>query len=698
MRIGAIFARGSCRALKWMALFGVVFALGAGSAAAQLTFKPTTADKKKVAEGSSLDITVTVKAWRGATDAQAATSVTVTATAATANATTRASTTEPVSNEAADIVLNPGTATLSFGAEAAGATGRQVTKTGTITLQTTHDPDAEDEAVRLTFALSTGHGLVIDAADTALEDPAGAAAVLAVTIDDDEEQKYVLTVDSGETPKEGGSFDLTIKADPPFVHGKKDVRLHLSDSMYSLTTPADGAVMLGDQDATNNTDATDATGRATDAENMAGIVIKAPTNDKNRSEDTLTIKALDVASSKELGMLDVKVADSNPLPAIKVMVVDDEGMAVDPQPTSLMEGDSVKIMATAVDKDGDDMKAAEDLTVSLMPQAGMGMAGMRDYSLSMHPITIASGKTSSAAVTLMAESDDEVDMETLTLDASVAGDSTKGSGTRDVMGVLSLMIEDDTDKLVWAKTQKEVEDAIYGAKEAGMGADEKFNPGEMIEIMGGALFNAAEGVVLSYTAMSDHDHVATTSVGGGMVTVTAGHEEGMAHITITAHASMPSSVKIADQSDPAEASIMFPVDVMMEALTLTLMGPEDMNVAEGMSAEVTVMANRAVTEDMEIMLMRDRAMSSATDEDFTADSIMLMAGEEMATGMVMAVEDEMAEDMEELVLYAMAGDMEVMGTAKLYIWDAAVPALPIVAQLLLAAFLGFGGYRRYRRR
>ena len=37
MRIGAIFARGSCRTLKWMALFGVLFALGAGSAAAQTT-------------------------------------------------------------------------------------------------------------------------------------------------------------------------------------------------------------------------------------------------------------------------------------------------------------------------------------------------------------------------------------------------------------------------------------------------------------------------------------------------------------------------------------------------------------------------------------------------------------------------------------------------------------------------------------
>ena len=32
------------------------------------------------------------------------------------------------------------------------------------------------------------------------------------------------------------------------------------------------------------------------------------------------------------------------------------------------------------------------------------------------------------------------------------------------------------------------------------------------------------------------------------------------------------------------------------------------------------------------------------------------------------------------------------------IWDAAVPALPVIAQLLLAAFLALGGYRRYRRR
>ena len=58
--------------------------------------------------------------------------------------------------------------------------------------------------------------------------------------------------------------------------------------------------------------------------------------------------------------------------------------------------------------------------------------------------------------------------------------------------------------------------------------------------------------------------------------------------------------------------------------------------------------------------------------------------------------------MEELVLYGMTEGMasgEVTGEVKLYLWDAAVPALPIIAQLLLAAFLAFGGYlSRYRRR
>ena len=52
---------------------------------------------------------------------------------------------------------------------------------------------------------------------------------------------------------------------------------------------------------------------------------------------------------------------------------------------------------------------------------------------------------------------------------------------------------------------------------------------------------------------------------------------------------------------------------------------------------------------------------------------------------------------EQLVLYGMAGDIET-NSLTFTIWDAAVPALPLIAQILLALFLALGGARLYRRR
>ena len=73
------------------------------------------------------------------------------------------------------------------------------------------------------------------------------------------------------------------------------------------------------------------------------------------------------------------------------------------------------------------------------------------------------------------------------------------------------------------------------------------------------------------------------------------------------------------------------------------------------------------------------------------------AGETMGTTEVMAVEDGMAEDMEMLTLYGMVDGLQT-NSVSFNLWDAAVPALPVIAQLLLAAFLALGGYRRYLRR
>ena len=50
---GRILARGSCKALRWMALFGVVFALGVGQAAAQ-TVAVEAGKLTTLAEGGAL--------------------------------------------------------------------------------------------------------------------------------------------------------------------------------------------------------------------------------------------------------------------------------------------------------------------------------------------------------------------------------------------------------------------------------------------------------------------------------------------------------------------------------------------------------------------------------------------------------------------------------------------------------------------
>ena len=264
-------------------------------------------------------------------------------------------------------------------------------------------------------------------------------------------------------------------------------------------------------------------------------------------------------------------------------------------------------------------------------------------------------------------------------------------------------------KLVWAKTEKEVADAITAARNAGYGADRTFAAGETIEVRGSTLFNAAEGVSLTFTTASDDPDAASSAASDGTVTVTA-RAAGMATITITAQASQPSGVTIVEQTDPREASIRFDVEVGLEALTLELSGPEDgTNLVEGGrvhangtvgTVTVTVEANRPVTEDVTVTLMADRALSDATAADFEAAPIVIEAGKTTGSTVVTAVEDETAEEMEELVLFGVAAGNagEVTGEVRLRLWDAAVPVLPVIAQLLLAAFLAIGGYRRYRRR
>ena len=574
-------------------------------------------------------------------------------------------------------------------------------KSGSISLSLPHDIDAEDEGFRVEVVSGSGMGLVTDRTRSMwTTDPP------VIVIEDDETQGIVLTLDpprtTTATPRlfEASSYKFKAVAKPAREDLPLQVRYNVTDlsgvsvssrlRQYTLTASG-GLIPVG-----------------TGADAKDNVTLGLPANDGDREDELLQIHAEVVSFSLNSGAFDEVDTSTVDFTAVDVHKL--PKLTVSPETGTVKEGGEIEL-TLMIDRNPANTTVSstekleytnEEITVMLTAGAG-STAGATDFSVASvkFPERKRGLYTAEMKVKVMALVDEEIDGgEMLVLDAMLKGSETEnGSEGKSDPAKATLTIEDATQKLVYAKTQKEVEDAVYAAKKAAEGDDMKFTPGEMMEVMGSALFSAAEGVTVSYTAMSSAPSVASASVSGGTVMVTAA-TEGMAEITITAHGMSPSGVKILDQTDPDAASIMFPVEVGLEALSIMLSGPEDMNLAEGMSAMVTATANRAVTNDTTVMLMRDRSMSSASDDDFTADAIMIEAGEMMGSTMVMAVEDNMMEDMEELVLYGMTEGMagEVTGEVKLYLWDAAVPALPIIAQLLLAAFLAVGGYRRYLRR
>ena len=303
----------------------------------------------------------------------------------------------------------------------------------------TNIPRTEKESeVKRTFRVAIGQDL--DAEDEkfqiAVQIDGAAKRSKVVTINDAQEQKFVLSLSSDEkeknTIKEGGSGTLKLEADP-------DKTVDLAVSL--VLDPNDPAKY-----SLSSTSGTLAAGGSV----TSTISAKA---DGDRENDTITVMAYTsgtLGNDVKLTELEISVTDVNALPAVKATIVDGKGKAVDPQPESVMEGETVKVMLTVVDKDGKAMKAAEKLTVSLMPSNG----DSQDYRLSTHPLVIDSGKESSASVDLMIEMDDDVGMEMLVFDASVSGDAKIGSETRAVNGVLSLAVEDATQKLVRWRSRK----------------------------------------------------------------------------------------------------------------------------------------------------------------------------------------------------------------------------------------------------
>ena len=697
MRIGAIFARGST-ALKWMALAGVVFALGAASAAAQVTIKGPTMNT--VAEGETAVYTVTVKGYVVPGASADAVEVTVTLTPAAEG--------DATEGETQDYSTNLGL-TLSIDvpagpAVAAGVVGPSFNSSGSIRVPVTQDNDAEDERFTLGWTVDVG-GLVtaaVESGGTPIVEATGSPTAL--IIDDDEEQEYVLALmPATQKPSEGDPVTVRLSAKPEHTdQGSGLITLHLDQ-----TPPYSIAIVGQGQDGTGTDAITGSAvtiGGASGQHATAQITVTTDPNDENRTDDTITLTAYSgTAGNSEIeDTIEITLADDHKLPVgltATAIVLGDDDKPLDPQPDmvdSIMEGETIHLMLTSVDKDGKEQKFAEELSVMLTPT---GDANAQDYRLATHPVKIAADG-GSATVALTASMDQDVGMEMLVLDATVSGDAKNGKETVTTMGVLSLAIMDATMKSVEAVSDEMIQEIVYAAKEMGAGDDMMFSPGEMIEIDASMLFMPADGYGLTYSAMADNDMAVDVSVMGNMVMV-MGMEPAMdVHVTITATAtSMMSGAKARPQTTPNVAQVIFPLDVELADLMVTL-EVDDMNLVEGgMPAMITAMANRPVAEDTMVELIQTDG--TASPSDYEVENIMIMAGEMMGTTMIMAMDDEMMEnDMNMAETLTIEGRIGAMSTnsVSFYIWDASVPALPIIAQLLLAAFLAIGGYRRYLRR
>ena len=335
------------------------------------------------------------------------------------------------------------------------------------------------------------------------------------------------------------------------------------------------------------------------------------------------------------------------------------------------EGGEVTITATA------SQEVLEDTMIELSQTGGTADDG--DYGLDPMSITIMMGETTGTA-TLTATDDYDVEgNESLTLQGAMGGM---------IVGSVMITIEDNDVETTYTLT------ASAETVEEGGEVTITATASQMVRA------NTEVMVMRDGASSADMDDY---SLAPPLITIMEGETEGSLTLTATDDTDVEGNENLTLNGmvgDMAAGSVTLAITDNDMDITYTLSGPEDMNIAEGGSAELTATASSAVHMDTEVMVMRDGS-STASDADFTAESIMIKAGEMTGTTMVMAVEDNEpdsgAGSPEMLTLYGMV-DGTKTNSVSFYLWDAAVPALPVIAQLLLAAFLALGGYRRYRRR
>ena len=327
---------------------------------------------------------------------------------------------------------------------------------------------------------------------------------VAVRIDDDETQNYVLLPDNHprdqRTIKEGENLALLFEARPPRTTDH-DYRVELSSAEQDSDYGLGGTEML-------------------DQHKLPSI---------SRAED-----------------IEVTVGTTKSM--VTMLMEDQEG------PVTLL-----------ADRTGDGVPDSEDIEVELSLGEG-GTANAQDYRLDSSKVEL-DGDDTSGTFVLDVLQDEEVGDETLVLMATVSGEDGFGKETMTVM-LDVITLTDATMKKIEPKSYDDVKDALAEARAEGAGANGMWNPGETMTLEASDMFMWPEtttSVVLGNVVVDDTSVLSATT-SNDMLTLTA-MGPGETPVSVTAMVVSESSSFEVSQTVSNVATIKFPVMVDAYAIT-----------------------------------------------------------------------------------------------------------------------------------
>ena len=498
--------------------------------------------------------------------------------------------------------------------------------------------DAEDEQVKWTIHVEPG-GLHVSAATNAALIMEAADADKGIKIEDDETQTYVLALAAGASPREDAPFDVEVSAVPDHAGDSKTLTLQIDDSDYTLST----------RDGISGTLSGNANARSFTA------TIRPPTNDRNRADDAITLKAYSgtVGNATEEASQTFTVADAHALPAADAVTVearDAAGRLV----TSAPEGEAVELTVSVDRGRGDTAATGEALSVMLALAPG-DSAEASTYRLApnrvdLPAVTAPDGKQSAAAVVrLEALADEFVNDDRLAIDLVTTGESTYGPGSVDSR--FELEVEDRTVKRIAPKPDSAVKQAFDAALVAAAGAD-GLNPGEAFSVAVSDLFEGmAAGSTVVYSALS-LDPAVQVSASSTEVTVTA-VSAGSATVRVAARVTGDPASAV-PQTRANEAAVEHTVTVADVPLRVALTADPPTAVEEGGGITLTAAANRAVLagEDATVRLT---VVGPVVEP--APSSVTIAVGATSAAAVLTVEDDDEVKDLGDVTVVATGGSL-----------------------------------------